>query len=164
MRALLLASAVLFLAAIPVRADEEKVPLDKVPKAILETVKKRFPKAEIVGASKEENEDKKIVYEIELKEDGKTTDVTLTPEGAITLIEMQIDAEKLPKAVKETLESKYAKAKIKLIEAVYSVKDGKETLDYYEAHLVLEDKKELEVVLTPDGKIKKTEEVKEEKK
>ena len=127
-------------------------------------MKKRFPKAQIVSASTEVNEDKKKVYEIEIKEDGKTTDVTLTTEGVLTLIEMEIAAEKLPKAVKETLDAKYAKAKYKLVEAVYVVKDGKETLEYYEAHLVTADKKEVEVEITPNGKIKKTEEVKEEKK
>src|SRR5688572_10690525 len=96
-----------FVLAVPVRADEEKVPLDKVPKAILENVKKRFPQAEVVGASKEETDDKKIVYEIELKQDKKTTDVTLTPEGAIVMIETEIDAKDLPNAVKDTLDGKY---------------------------------------------------------
>lgn len=159
MRSLLLASAALLVLGIPVRADEEKVPLDKVPKAILDAVKKRFPKAEIVGASTEVNEEKKKVFEIEIKEDGKTTDVTLTPEGVITLIEMEIAADKLPKAVRATLDAKWPKAKMSLIEVVYTVKDGKETLEYYEAHFVTSDKKEMEVEIMPDGKIKKTEDV-----
>ena len=34
-------------------ADEEKIPLDKLPKAVVEAVKKRFPKAEMKEASKE---------------------------------------------------------------------------------------------------------------
>ena len=156
MRQLALAAVALIVLAIPVRADEEKVPLDKVPKAIMETVKKRFPKAEVAGASKEETADKKTVYEIELKQDGKTTDVTLTPEGVITLIEMEIDAKDVPKAVAETFEAKYPNGKFtyKIIEAVYSVKDGKETLDYYEAHVLDGDKKEHEIEVMPDGKVK----------
>ena len=43
------------------------------------------------------------------------------------------------------------------------VKDGKETLAYYEVLLVTADKKTLEVVVTADGKITKTEDKKEEK-
>jgi hypothetical protein len=152
--------AVLVLLAAPLRADEENVPLDKVPKAILQSVKKRFPKAEVVRASKETTEDKKTVYEIELKEGGKTTDVTLTPEGVITLIEKEITVEDLPKAVRETLDTKYPKATYQIVEVVYTVKDGKEKLDFYEAHFTTADKKVLEVEITPEGKIKKTEEVK----
>jgi hypothetical protein len=163
MRYLATAVVALILMAVPVRADEEKVPLDKLPKAVLEAAKKRFPKAEVVGASKE-TEKGKTLYEVELKESGKTIDVTLTPEGVITGIEKQIDAKELPKAVMEALEKKYAKATYKTVEAVYSVKDGKETLDYYEVLLVTAEKKEYEVQLFPDGKIKEEEEKKKEEK
>ncbi|VTR92942.1 unnamed protein product [Gemmata massiliana] len=54
MRYLTAATVVVFvLGPAPVRADEEKVPLEKVPKAVREAAKKRFPKAEVVDASKE---------------------------------------------------------------------------------------------------------------
>ncbi len=149
--------------AAPVRADEEKVPLDKAPKAVLEAAKKRFPKAEVVGVSKETEKDK-TVYEVELKEAGKTIDVTLTPEGVITTIEQQIDAKDLPKAVAEALDKKYPKAKFNLVEAVYTVKDGKEALDFYEVELTAADKKVFEVKLAADGTVKEVEEKKEEKK
>jgi hypothetical protein len=166
MRALATVAVCLFAFAAPVRADEEKVPLDKVPKAVLEAATKRFPKAEVVGASKEADKDK-TVYEVELKQGGKTIDVTLTPEGVITTIEQQIDAKDLPKAVAEALDKKYPKATHKIIEAVYAVKDGKEGLDFYEVLLVTAEKKEVEVQVLPDGKIKAEEkkpEKKEEKK
>ena len=35
-----------------VQAGEEKIPLDKLPEAVVEAVKKRFPKAELVAAAK----------------------------------------------------------------------------------------------------------------
>lgn len=151
-----------------VRADEEKVPLDKVPKAVVEAAKKRFPKAEVVGASKETDKDK-TVYEIELKETGKTIDVTLTPEGAITTIEQQIDAKDLPKAVATALDKKYPKATFNIVEVVYAVKAGKEALDFYEVELVTADKKTLEVKITAEGTVKEVEDKskkddKEEKK
>jgi biopolymer transport protein ExbD len=148
-----MAAAVLIAAIGPVRSDEENVPLDKVPRAVLEAAKKRFPKAEIKGASKE-TEDKKTVYEITFKENGKNIDVTLTPEGKITLIEKQIDRNDLPKAVAETFDKKYPGATYKMIEEVIKVANGKETREYYEALLVTAEKKTFEVEVLPDGKFK----------
>lgn len=163
MRHLAMAAVAALVFAVATRADEEKVPLDKLPKGVLEAAKKRFPKAEVVGASKETEKDK-TVYEVELKENGKTIDVTLTPEGAIVLIEQEIDAKDLPKAVTAALEKKYPKATYKIVEAVYAVKDGKEALDFYEVLVATADKKEVEVKLTAEGKITEEEEKKPEKK
>ena len=160
MRPLAIAAFALFVLAQSVRADEEKVPLDKVPEAVLEAAKKRFPKAETVGASKE-TEDGKTVYEVELKEGGKTIDVTLTPEGVITVIEKEIDAKDLPKAVAESLAKEYPKATFKIVEEVTAVKDAKEVVDFYEVLLVTPDKKTIEVQIATDGKVKKVEEKKE---
>ena len=154
MRGLLCGLAAAFVTAVAVRADEEKVPLDKVPAAIKEAVKKRFPKAKMAGASKEQDDAKKWVYEITLKQDKKNIDVTLTPEGKITTIEQELAFADLPKAVAETFEAKYPKATYKIVESVSKVKDGKETLEYYEALLVAGDKKTYEVEVLPDGKFK----------
>ena len=49
----------------PARADEEVIPLDQVPKVILDAVKAKFPEAKLDGATKEVGDDKKLVYEIE---------------------------------------------------------------------------------------------------
>ena len=82
-----LAGCVVFaLVVLGVRADEEKVPLDKVPKAVIDAVKKRFPKAKLVEAAKE-TEGGKTEYEVTIKDGDTKIDVTLTPEGKITLIE-----------------------------------------------------------------------------
>jgi Putative beta-lactamase-inhibitor-like, PepSY-like len=151
MRHLALAAVAAFALAGLARA--EKVPLDKVPKPVLDAAKKRFPKAEAMAASKG-TADGKTVYEITLKQDGKNIDVSLTPEGTITLIEQELAFKDLPKAVAETFEKKYPKATYKIIEAVTTVKDGKETLEYYEAVLVTADKKTFEAEVLPDGKFK----------
>jgi hypothetical protein len=143
--------------AIAARADEEKVPLDKLPAPVTAAVKKRFPKAELVGASKE-SEDGKTHYEVTVKDGGKKIDVTLTPEGVITLLEKEIGVEALPKPVAEAMKAKYPKATVKVAEEIIGVKDGKETLMYYEVQLVTAEMKTIEVEFAPDGKIKKTEE------
>lgn len=159
---LTLAAFAILLAASASLADEEKVPLDKLPKAVSAAVKKRFPKAEFVEAAKETEKDK-TEYEVTLKEGGKKIDVMLTPDGTITVIEKEIAATDLPKAVAEALEMKYPKATYKIVEEVIKVKDGKETLAYYEALLVAADKKTYEVEVEADGKIKAAGEKKEEK-
>ena len=54
-------------------ADEEKIPVKELPKAVLKAVKEKFPKAEIKGAAKEE-EDGKTTYEVMLKVKGRSVD------------------------------------------------------------------------------------------
>jgi hypothetical protein len=144
------------------RADEEKVPLDKLPKAVTEAVKKRFPDAELKSAEKEK-EDGKTVYEVAIENKGQKIEVTLTPEGAIIEIEKQISAKDLPKSAAEALEKKYPKATYKVIEEVIKVKDGKETLEYFEILLVTADKKKVEVSVTAEGKLTKEEDKSKEK-
>jgi hypothetical protein len=144
------------------RADEENVPLDKLPKAVVDGVKKRFPDAQLTEASKED-ENGKTVYEVTIKDKGHSLDVTLTPEGTLVSIEKQIEAKDLPKAVADTLDQKYPKATFKTIEEVIKVREGKEKLEYYELLLVTAEKKKLEVTITPDGKINHEEDKSKEK-
>jgi hypothetical protein len=142
-----------------VRADEEKVPLDKVPKEVMETVKKKFPDAKLIGASTEK-EDGKTVYEIELKVKDVHYDVTLSTEGKILLIEKEVAFKDLPKAVAEAFEKKYPKATYKVVEEIS--KDDK--IVKYEATLVTGDKKTVEASFDPDGKFLAEEKKEEEKK
>ena len=128
----LLACAVLVSATGALRADEVAIPLDKVPKAVLDTVKKRFPKAELTEAAKETDGDK-VSYEVTLKDGEAKIDATLTPEGVLTMIETVIATKDLPKAVTESVEAKYPKAAIKLAETVVKVADGKEKLVHEQA-------------------------------
>ena len=156
--ACVLALGVGVLAVGNVRAGE-KVPLDKLPKAVTEAAAKRFPKVEVTGASKGKDGNA-VVYEVSLKKDGKKIDATVTEAGAITQIEQQIDFKDLPKAVAKTFEEKYPKAKYEVVESVTKVADGKETLEYYEAVLIDGDGKKWEVEVLPDGKLKGATEVK----
>jgi hypothetical protein len=153
----------LFVLAAALRAQEAPLALDKVPRPVLDAAKKRFPKAEVKGASKE-GEGDKMVYEVTLKQDGKNIDVTLTPGGKITLIEKELAFKDLPKPVAGTLTKKYPNARYAIIEEVIKVEGGKETIEYYEAHLTTADKKTMEAEVFPDGKLKGETEAKEEKK
>ena len=145
------------------RADEEKIALDKLPKAVLEAAKARFPKAELIEAAKETDDDK-VEYEVTLKDGETKYDVMFSPDGKITLIEKIIAAKDLPKAVAAALEEKYPKAVYKIYEELTKIADGKEFIAYYEVLIETADKKMLEVEVSPEGKILKTEEKKVEKK
>lgn len=139
------------------RSDEEKIALDKLPKAVTDAVKKKFPDAELKSAEIEK-ENGKDVYEVVIKNKDQTIEVTLSPEGKILAVEKEMAAKDLPKPVTEALESKYPKATIKKVEEV--TKDDKVT---YEVLLVTADKKTVEVEFDPKGKVAQ-EEKKEEKK
>ncbi len=144
------------------RADEEKVPLDKLPRAVVEAVKKRFPDADMKSAEKEE-ENGKAEYEVAITDKGRKKSVTVTPEGALVEIENRIEAKDMPKALADALDQKYPKATLKSIEEVVKVRDGKEKLEYYEIHLVTAEGKKLEATLTPEGKTNKEEDKSKEK-
>lgn len=151
-------SVAFVLLAAPARADEENVALDKVPKPVLETVKARFKGATLTGASKE-TEDDKVIYEVSLKDKKQNIDVTLTPAGELLMIEKEIAAKDLPKAVSKMLEGKYPKATYKMVEEVIKIENQQENLAYYELLLATADKQMLEVQITSAGKI-----INEEKK
>jgi uncharacterized membrane protein YkoI len=139
-----------------VRADEESVPLDKVPKAVMDTFKARFKDARPTGASKETVEGK-VLYEVTFKDKGKNVDVTITAKGELVSIEREIAAKDLPKAVAKALQDKYPKATYRIAEELIEVKGKKETLTSYEVLLVAANKQAWEVVVTPAGKITKEE-------
>jgi hypothetical protein len=134
-------------------ADEEKVPLDKVPKAVLDSVKAKYEGAKLLGAAKEKDGDK-IVFEIELTFKEHHYDVTVEPEGKIVGIEKTITTKELPEAIGRAIEAKYPKATWKRIEEL-AKGDGKVT--GYEILLVTAAKETIEVVLDPAGKITKEE-------
>jgi uncharacterized membrane protein YkoI len=156
------ATLCLCLFAASAAADEEKVPLDKLPKAVVDAVKARFPDAKLVGAEKE-TENGKTVFEVAIKNKDQNIEVTLTPEGEIVEIEKEISAKDLPEKVTKALQAKYPKATYKTIEEVIKVDKKKEKLAYYEVLLVTADKKKFEVSVEPDGKIVKEEDKSKEK-
>jgi hypothetical protein len=145
---------ILLLAVTTARAEEEeeKVPLDKIPKPLMEAVNARFKDAAVTAAVKEK-EDGELVYELSLKVKGQTVDVILTSEGTIRLIEKTIAAKDLPSAVVKSLEDNYPKATYKKFEEVILVDENKEYPPYYEGILVTARKRNIEVEMAPDGTI-----------
>ncbi len=137
--------------------QEERVPLDKVPKPVMEAVKARFNDADVTGASKE-TEDGKLVYEVTIKLKGQNIDVTVTPQGETLVVEKEIATGDLPKAVTKVLEDKYPKATYKIVEEITKVEKNEEKLAFYEVLLVTAEENALEVEVTAEGRIVNEEE------
>jgi hypothetical protein len=123
-------------------AGEEEIPVKRLPKAVIKAVKARFPKAEIKGAAKEE-EDGKTTYEVMLKVKGRAVDMALKADGTILEIEKEVPVDELPKAVKKALAARHPKAKIAKAEVLTKGEHGPAL---YEIAITSE------VVLSAEGK------------
>lgn len=142
---------------------EEKVSADKLPKAVADAIKARFPAGEITGAEKE-TEDGKVVYDIELKEKGRKYEMDILEDGTILEIEKEIAAKDVPAAITKAVEGKYPKAKVVEVMEVNKVKGKDETPIHYEVTIEADGKKS-ELIVSLDGTSVKTEdEAKKEKK
>jgi len=143
------ATALAFLALATIApADEKKIEVEDLPKAVLKAVKAKFPEAKIRGAAKEV-EDGETMYEVELTVDGKNVDVLVEPEGDIEAIEKEIEIEDLPRAVLKAARAKFPKGKIAKVEEI-TEEDDKVT---YELVIAVQGKEDVEVVMAPNGKI-----------
>jgi uncharacterized membrane protein YkoI len=109
--------SVVLLCSWPAGADEEKVPLGKVPQAVLDSVRAKFPDAKLKGAEKE-IENGATLYEVEVTQKGENYEITLKPDGSVVAIERVIPATALPRAVAKTVKERWPKAQIKKVEEI----------------------------------------------
>jgi uncharacterized membrane protein YkoI len=145
------------------RAQETKIKLDQVPKAVMDAATAKFPEAKLRGASKE-TEDGKTVFELEITHENHNMDVTFQENGTLVLVETQLAENEVPAAATKAVQDRYPGAKIDLVESVKKGPELKKEVDYYEFHLTMSDKKSAEVEVDATGKIQKTEEKKEKEK
>ncbi len=135
------------------RADDQKIPPEKLPAAITKAVKARFPRAEITSGSKEV-EDGKTTFEVELKSEGAEYSVSLKEDGTITEIEKEIEPADLPAAVLKAVKEKYPTGTLKEAEEVTA---GAKTT--FEVMVSVPGKKKMrEIALDKEGKILSDEE------
>lgn len=134
---------------------KDDLELDKIPEMVMDALKAKFPKAEIHKWT-EEKEDDIVIYDIEFKQEGQKFEADIKEDGTIHNWEKEIAAEDLPDAVKMAVKAKYSKVAIKEIKEIMeitAVSDGKDALEGYEIVFETADKKEVEITVTPDGKI-----------
>jgi hypothetical protein len=144
----------LFLVGMFARSDDKKVPLDKVPKAVMDAIKARFPGADVTSVEKE-TEDGKVVYDVELKHKDRKYEMDIEENG--TVLEIEKEIKDVPAAVTKAVEAKYPKATIKEVMEVNKVKGKEETPIHYEVTIESAEKKTMEVIVSLDGKSVKTE-------
>lgn len=130
-----------------VRADEEKVPLAKVPKPALDAVKARFPGSTLREAVKEVDEGKTF-FAIGITHDAHSIDVVTLPDGTIVAVEKTLPPAEVPAVVSKAIKAKYPKAELKSAEEIEE--DG---MIYYEIVIDRVPGKEAGVVVDKAGKI-----------
>ncbi|QEH35077.1 hypothetical protein OJF2_36220 [Aquisphaera giovannonii] len=137
-----------------VRADEQRIKMEELPKAVTAAIKDKFPDGRLTKAEKEV-EDGKTTYEVTVEAGAKKLDVVASPAGVILAIEKKIDAKNLPEPVAAAIKVRHPTARVKSAEEVVEFKAaGEETV--YEVTLGLEGK-EVELTVSPKGRILKEE-------
>lgn len=139
------------------RADEEEIPLDRVPKAVIDAGKALFPRARVREASKE-TERGATVYELAMTNEGRRTDATFREDGTLVLVEVQVPEKDVPAAVLRPVKDKYPGATIVWVESVRKGPRLKDAADYYELHITTAGGKSVELEVDATGKILNTEE------
>ena len=132
----------------PKPAADEDIKPSELPSVVTEALKAKFPKAEIKSAEKGE-EDGKPIFEVTIKNDKHAIDVTLSTKGEILSFEKTLKMNDLPKAMKRSLNSKYPRATVQVIEEVWE----HDKLTGYEGIIITPDKKKVEVNFDPKGKL-----------
>lgn len=132
--------------------EKDKPDLDKIPKRVMDTLKAKFPKAEIHTWTQAKEGDI-VVYDIEFTQESRRFEADIKEDGTIHNWEKEVAAKDLPDPVKKAVEKKYPKSTLKEILEMTNVKNGKDELAGYEIVLETADKKEFEVTVAPDGKI-----------
>ena len=72
-------------------AKEEKVKLADCPEAVQKTIKEKANGGKIVEVEKETKKDGTVVYEAEIKKDGKEIEVVVAADGTLIKVEEEDD-------------------------------------------------------------------------
>jgi outer membrane lipoprotein-sorting protein len=143
---------------------EENIAIEKLPKAVTESAKKRFPKTELRGAvfARPGSEwlrpgEKRELYLLDLKNGNLHIALWITPNGAITEIVNEIKAVDLPKEVKQCLDKNYPGETVQEVNELFKVKEGKETLESIKVFLSTAANSTRVLLFSPEGKLLKEE-------
>jgi uncharacterized membrane protein YkoI len=134
------------------RASEERIKPDQLPKAASDAVKARFPGLEYTSITKETETDGRVVYDIELTQKGQKFETDVKEDGTLLEVEKEVDPKNYPKALAAAVDAKYPKAKITIVMEVNLIKEKKETPDHLEVSVETADKQEKELLFQLDGK------------
>jgi hypothetical protein len=107
-----LTDILIFVAMVSIaQAQDKKIDVKDLPKAVSAAFQKTYPKATIVGTAMEV-ENGKTMYEVESKDGGVNRDLLYTDKGEVFEIEESVTSESLPADMKVTLEKQFTKFKL----------------------------------------------------
>jgi len=147
-----LAAVIVVFATTTLRAADEPKDLDKIPKAVMDALKAKFPGGKIDKWTKE-TENGKVIYDIDFKENNRKGEADIAEDGAIQNFEKEFDAAKLPKAVADATAKRYPNSRMKEVMEITEIKDRKEVHGGFEIVLETAAKKSVELTIAKDGKI-----------
>jgi hypothetical protein len=133
-------------ASVDLWAAETRISKADLPAPVQKTADAQAGGATVRSYSKD-TEDGKLEYEVEMKVNGHSKDITIAPDGALLEIEEQVSIGSLSPEVRSGLSAKAAKGKISKVESL--TKHGK--IVAYEAKVLTRGKRS-EIQVGPDGK------------
>jgi hypothetical protein len=134
------------------RAEDNVIPVDRVPKAVLSAAKAKFPGAKIQTAT-EETQDEKPVYRLELKQQRHSLDATFKDVGTVVLVETAVAKKELPKVVLRAAAQLYPGASLKHAGAVRTEPSVKKAVDYYVFYLLTADNRPRRLTVDARGTV-----------
>jgi hypothetical protein len=139
------------------RAQEEKISLHRVPRAVINSAKAKFPGAKIKVASEETELGKPPVFALEMKHDRHNVDVTFKVDGTVVLVETDVPAKEVPEVVLQAIELRHPGATVRGAEAVKKGPEVKKEVDYFQFYLLTAKQKPALVKVDPEGKVLESE-------
>jgi Putative beta-lactamase-inhibitor-like, PepSY-like len=130
------------------KEEAQKVELSQVPAPVMSALNTRFP-GNTVDSIEKETENGAVVYDIELKQQGRKYEMDVKEDGTVMEIEKEIKDP--PAAVTKAIQAKYPGAKIKEVMEKNTVKGKQETPSEYEVTLTTADGKSKEADVSLDG-------------
>lgn len=130
----------------PGHAAEKKISQSDLPPAVRTMAEEQSKGATVTGYTLD-HENGQTEYEVEMKVNGHSKDVSIAPDGHLLEVEEEVGMDGLSSSVQSGLQAKAGKGKITKVESI--TKNG--TIVAYEAQ-VMKMGKHSEVQVGPDGK------------
>jgi uncharacterized membrane protein YkoI len=133
-------------------ASEEKIKPQELPKKVMDSLHARFPELTITSAAKESDANGNVVFDVELKQKNRKYETDIKENGVMLEVEKEVTSKHWSKALRDTIDAKYPKAKITEVMEVNKVAGTEEVPDHLETTIETADKKTVEVLTSLDGK------------
>lgn len=128
------------------------VPLARLPQAVTDALRLRFPGSEVIAADVD-TIDGATAYRVAVRYGEHHLQVTLTLDGAIVEFNHHATVADLPAAVSNVLETMYPSYKCRKIEATVRVVGEREVTALYQIRLVTARKQVRKLAMTPHGHV-----------